>query len=212
MKVNEVLIFESDKTNEYYQIARYINEMCQPYLTEIDFSPEHNILFRGMKKVPEIISVEKTRKDRRPTATPQAIHELSDNYFYEKFGIKPRSEGTFATRSYGQAKGFGVPAVIFPVGEFKYVWSPKVADMYGIWRQVQFEQITRLYSEGKKGAAQDIVNQILDARGFRTDGLPLAMSNQVEISIICDEYLVLNEHAFSAMVKLNVFEDVLYNK
>ena len=103
-----------------------IRRDCQPFLVET----KGNILFRG--SVQHIKGIKKIdpRSDRRPTDTPGWAHKMLDGAFKKKFGWNARSEGVFATRSINNAEVYGVAYEFYPIGKFKYVWSPRIDDLY----------------------------------------------------------------------------------
>jgi hypothetical protein len=68
----------------------------------------------------------KTRKDRMPLSTPLNIHNMLDTLFVKRFGWKVRSEGVF---TYG-AEGYLYSHYLFPIGKFKFVYSPRVKDLW----------------------------------------------------------------------------------
>ena len=70
------------------------------------------------------------RADRKPTDTPQWLHDYMDKLFYKKFGWKARSEGVFAITVKGTVQNFELHNPIFPIGKYKYIWSPDVTDLY----------------------------------------------------------------------------------
>lgn len=61
-------------------------------------------LYRGFKSIPEIGAIKKVRKDRKPRDLDINTHNKVDEYFYEKFGIKFRSQSLFCTGSINNAK------------------------------------------------------------------------------------------------------------
>jgi hypothetical protein len=71
-------------------------------------------------------------KDRiKPRDTDIRLHELMSDLFLEKFSWNPRVSSIFCHNNLYHEKGaFGKQYIILPVGEFKYVWSPKIADPF----------------------------------------------------------------------------------
>lgn len=72
-----------------------------------------------------------TRTDREPTDTCREMHDLLDDIFYEKFDVHARSATVFCFSSIEGAKHYGdYRNIIIPVGDFNYIWSPKIRDLY----------------------------------------------------------------------------------
>ncbi len=75
-----------------------------------------------------------TRKNRKPLDTPIKLHNILDKMFQKKFGWKARSEGVFAAGKWyfsgSKDTYYGDTYLFFPIGNFKYVWSPKIDDLY----------------------------------------------------------------------------------
>lgn len=103
-----------------------VEKDCQPFLKQAN-----NLFFRGTKHKmkDDYINKMTARKDRKPLDSPMTIHKESDKIFKEKFGWKARSEGVFASTSY-HVGSYGKVWMFFPIGNFKYVWSPTVTDWW----------------------------------------------------------------------------------
>lgn len=94
-------------------------------------------LYRGIKRseVPTgLAGVASPRPDRRPTDTATALHDRLDNKLYQEFGIKYRSASLFVTGDETLADDYGRVCLIFPLGEFKYVYSKTTRDAYNKFR------------------------------------------------------------------------------
>ena len=74
------------------------------------------------------------RDNRESKDSGRAFTAMYDNYFKDRFGYKARSESLFTSFSEHTADQYKRPAgdvyMIFPRGEFKYIWSPYIADLY----------------------------------------------------------------------------------
>lgn len=114
---------------EASEIAGILKRDCKFYFKESRNA--NGFLYRASRKrVPTGVLEVKTRKDRRPLDTPQELHEIWNKEFKKKFGWNARSEGAFATSLKNLAEGFfGNVYLFFPIGRFKYVWSPAVDDL-----------------------------------------------------------------------------------
>jgi hypothetical protein len=96
------------------------------------FNKEIPMIFRGSTntwKENDIRYVE-ARKDRRPKDTNKKISKEIDEVFFKEYGIKPRTEGTFTTPVKHVAGHYGQVFMFFPIGDFKYLWSEEIRDMF----------------------------------------------------------------------------------
>ena len=122
-------------SKEIYDI---IQKECSEILELYDRVP--NFFFRGIESIDNKrivysgrnISIYKVipRKDRIPKDTFMQVQRKIDNLFYKKFGWKPRSEGVFVTPNESNAMDYGEPFVFLPANGYKYIWSPKIEDMF----------------------------------------------------------------------------------
>ena len=58
------------------------------------------------------------------------IQEYLDDLFYSKFKLKPRSQGVFCTGDIDGTREYGRCFIIFPVGNYQYLWNPRIFDLY----------------------------------------------------------------------------------
>jgi hypothetical protein len=123
MKFQNYLI-EEQKGLDYY--IPKIQKECKPFLKEIK-GARGTLTRRQLAPGPIFKKV--TRKDRKPLDSPLEFHNLVDDWFNKKFGWKARSSGVFC---------WGTPFplllenwMVFPAGNFRYIWSPKIHDLYG---------------------------------------------------------------------------------
>lgn len=168
---------------------------CKPFLDQWEGKP----LWRGIRGVafasnhsmmdvngsPVKVSWMKraVRSDRVPKNTWDEASEVVDTYFLDKFGWRPRSEGLFVTGSYSRADQYGIVYLIFPIGQFNFLWSPNVPDLY--------------YQMPERGDVppEQLVSYIddrLDAAKFQTDDLNSAIDHGVEITVHCKNYYALS--------------------
>jgi len=146
-----------------------IRQNCKPFLAAIKGA---GFLWRGTFAANlNLIEVKVPRKDREPMNMPPNIHKALDAAFKTKFGWKARSEGIFCTGSKSQAGFYGNLRTVWPIGEFKFIWAPKIPDLvnymphdeyYHIWpemgvkeilNQYQFKKIIELYTDKDLGIA-----------------------------------------------------------
>ena len=124
MRLKEYILNEGT-SSEVHQILK---ENCKPYLQSSKMWYYRTVSSAKEVKLSNkdgILNL-KPRMDRKPSDTPQYLHGLIDGWFKKKFGWKVRSEGVF-TYPKNEISG---PQFVFPIGTFKFVYSPKVLDLY----------------------------------------------------------------------------------
>lgn len=182
------------------QLSNMIEDKCSYFLNE---SHRSGLLYRGLDwehaAAAGTLSVStteleygifKVRKDRQSYSTREDIHEAYNEYFEKRFGWKVRSESVFATGDWGMSTLYGFEsAMVFPIGPFKYVWSPKVKDIIKFGHRLLDTETDQLKS-------QDQIIEIMDDLAYQSGDLQVAIKSGNEIMIGCDQFLAVrfNEH------------------
>ena len=185
---------------------------CEYFL---DQSCNSGFLVRGMKSMgrakykelphprdPEHTSVpyweNYTRQDRSPTDTSQKTHEMLDRWFDQAFGLRARSQALFcmgsSDRGVKATKQYGDTFIIMPVGEFKYVWSPEVIDLYAETAGINW---SREYDEGEPEEALD---KFMSSQSYRNNRLDEAVRGRSEIMVGCRKYYAF-EYEWRALLE-----------
>lgn len=129
--LEESTYFDSEEIS-HEEAAKIIKERGKEWEKYIGGYSESNlnwIVYRGMMvRFSPDICIKYPRTNRRPMTTNKKVHELADDYFKHKFGVKFRSEAIFVSRSKSLAESYGDPYVIFPLDRVDFAWSPKVED------------------------------------------------------------------------------------
>jgi len=172
---------------------------CGPFLHE---SRRKGFLQRGMqgldltpwddKSVPYVIKkVNKERVPRRGAGLNAIEHKVVDDFLHDKLGIRGRSQAMFcigqSEKGTQKASQFGTPYIVFPIGDFKYVWSPEVFDIFG---QLHYK------SEDPEEQKKEIETW-LKGKKYRTTGLDQAVKSANEIMIDCETYYVFSKYMWA---------------
>lgn len=162
-----------------------IQKDCKPFLKDIRNA--RNFLYRGMKEQKNFVK-KKVRTDRSPMNTPEDLHELYDRYFKEKFGWNARSNAVFANGNSLEASQYGREFMIFPIGNYKFVWSPEVEDLFvnPITRGLK-----RSDERNNEGFYQKVKEE-LDSVNYTDKNMALAIRSKNEIMIGTESYYALN--------------------
>ena len=186
--------FLEKEREEAENIVGLLMKDCRPFLTEIkseflkSFYPAYGgALYRGMrgsrKMMPGFtcLGERKPRKDRVPKDIPKDISDNFDEAFENKFGWKPRSQGVFAISDQYKARDYGYVYVFFPKGAYKYLWSPRVEDLYG--KSFDLRHSDR----------DDYWDELVDiVATYKTTGLKEAMKKKYEVTFLCKSYYFLH--------------------
>lgn len=161
-----------------------LEQKCKPFLEEIGYDVDRYTLLRGSRLSDPSSMIPGTRmffgpgaiENRTPKAMPVSIHKRLNDLFISKFGI-PFRNSAFATGDYEQAADFGTVCMFFPVGEFKYCWSPYQKDL--------FHSIDK--KDGK--FTDNELKEIVDT--YQTTNLKQAIIDKVEIMVYCQNSILI---------------------
>lgn len=130
-------------------LIHLIYKDCQPFLKKALKDNYQNLFYSGRKSKDDWFKGN-VRTDRRPTDTNKVLHRDLDKMFQKKFGYLVRSSSIFVTNDIGVADSYGTTYMIFPIGNFKFVWSPGIVDLY-------------IYMRDEYGTKSKENNGVLDA-------------------------------------------------
>ena len=194
-------------------IVGKIEELCQPYIQMrggLDgcFAQP---LYRGMKII-DGQSIHNSHDYREPQSMPIVLHHRIDQWFHDTHGHCFRSvNAVFCTGSLEQAQAFNPAHAIFPIGEFKFAWSPSIADLTkyvnaelnalidtpddGFWKRLlgysdpktltKDEQTLRVKALAMCG---DLLKDFERDNTFKTDQLLGGIESNKEVMLICWQY------------------------
>jgi hypothetical protein len=187
------------------EIKSILEKDCKPFLKNWDVLGVGLFYTGRREKISSIIN-KKVRKNRAPRDNPKEIHELLDDWFYKKFGVRSRSNVVFATRNAGVALDYGPPYLIFPIGNYISVSSDKIEDLYNEIREIFFDlfkhqlndyRLNSLSNEDMERFKDKIID-MLKSSNYKK-GLQRHINEQM---ITCKEYYLVN-------IK---YENYLYNE
>ena len=221
----------ADKITE--KLEDFILKNCQPYLRQ---NKTGLPLYRGIggehvddDDLDDIL-IKKVRKNRQPKDTADYLHIIFDEAFKKRFGWGVRSQGLFATGCRESTKHYGAAYIVFPIGDFSFVFSPEIGDLYVATENLMYDNgfVTKLKLPIQNEAADNIAKAwmatrttgnnddrwlllkkypiILDTyikKHYTDKNFTQAVKSKNEISIRCDKYLA---------VKAALFPDKLIKK
>jgi hypothetical protein len=128
--------------NENINVTTIVNLLkkdCKKYINNVEKYKGILISHRKDKLDFQKISI---RKNRKPKDTPLIIHNFIDDLFYDKFGVKARSETMFCftynfyntmdlyRKNVLSMSYYGKPYFIFPIGNYKIIYNENIDDLY----------------------------------------------------------------------------------
>jgi len=116
-----------------YNAVKLIAKECKPFLKQVDYDPFNEYaMFRGIRYTDETLLKKEIRVDgRMPKDTPDQLHNKLNAYFQHHYGENWR-DSIFVTGDDGQAEFYGRSHLTFPIGDFKFLWSPMIRDLNSI--------------------------------------------------------------------------------
>lgn len=165
----------------------------------------HGVFLRGTSsKAPTIARVElpsgrvvdvgltTVRKNRTPMNIPKEFHITTDEWMKEKFGIAGRSGSAFVLGEDGRliAASYGEHLyAVIPKGEFKFIWSPQVEDLFDQYHNGGIRNaISGLSGDEFK---QAVIGE-MEKLDYTDSDLPGALDSENEVMLECDYLLVVN--------------------
>jgi hypothetical protein len=138
----QFLLSEEVITDEEEMIERIKTE-CAPFLKEIDFIVKPGIetasfitgvqvpraLWRGASHDAALVKLS-GKRTRHPSDTAPEMHELLVRHLTNQFGLPYRAMGVFCSTTTEQAAGYGDLFMVFPIGEYEYIYAPSIRDAY----------------------------------------------------------------------------------
>jgi len=123
---------------EYVDFIKYISENCKPFLEEIDYKIFSFPVYRGIESVQmkkKFMTVQNVRlENRRPKDMPREVHDKLNELFIRKFK-EPFRDALFVTGDSYFAEGYGTTYCVFPVGEFSFIWSKNIKDLFELYEE-----------------------------------------------------------------------------
>lgn len=192
MKLKKFITESDDRLKESIDI---INDQCQPYLRDLRAVKIKKLMYSGRRYTVDH-GIKNVRTDRRPSDTDIKTHNLMDDLFFEKFGFRARSNAVFTTGDATTASQYGTIFSIWPIGGYKFIYSPAVPDLYmhlqkpsawspkGILKNIQ-----KLFASDD----QDMTNKLkILVDTYKHDSIHNAIKSNSEIMINCEKYLAVN--------------------
>lgn len=170
---------------------------CKPFLEKV--KNLNNILVRQSKKAPKgLYDLKTVHINRNPRDTPIFLHKKIDNYLEKKYGWKARSNGLFcwSTKKLSKVEKNPRVALVFPIGNFDFLWNPEVSDLYQLLVDISLDlHYRRPEHLDKDKDFEKLWNALLEDKTldeYTNKNLEKALQTENEIIINCDRYYYVN--------------------
>lgn len=123
------------ETEDFHEFTAAVKSECSEYLDlNRQVLMSKNGLWRGMhpKHPKNVLFSMVPRKDRKPMNLAKVFHDLTNEYFQQRFGFEYRSKSVFCSRSKVTAAQYGPAVLVFPVNGYKLCASDGVYDFYNL--------------------------------------------------------------------------------
>jgi len=193
----------------FEEFTQVIEKKCSHYLTNIVNKNKGVKLYSGRKGAREIWFEGKVRKNRKPRDTIKEIHDIFNYCFQKNLGSKLRSESLFCGVNEIEARGYGEPYYIFPIGnDYKLWYHPEIKDLFlyfseskplidlkiDLSLQISSSMVFKnMLSKMKKDEIykNEVINYICELTKGYKQGLPPVYPYR-EIMLDCKEYIAVN--------------------
>lgn len=206
-----------------------IRTECKPFLEEIDFIVKPGIenasmirtsyvpraLWRGSSHDAALVKLS-GKRTRQPSDTAPEMHELLVRHLTNQFGWPYRAMGVFCSTAAEQAAGYGDDLfIVFPIGEYEYIYSPTIPDAYQeldnhlidypkMWKEI-LSSMGKKESEYERDGMQEpnwskwyelVYDYLEKTTPYTNANLKQALNNfsekGIEVVLKCDNYYALN--------------------
>jgi len=192
------LLGHLNETIEYTteEIGKILLKDCQPFIQEM--KQERQMLWRGTEM--DIDGIKKytaKRTERSPKDMPIWVHNYLNDLYVKRIGWPVRS-GVFCYNE-NITDTYGKPKWLFPIGNYRYIWSREIDDLFHIFVDWKMEYIKDQRRAGVDPNKISIKNN--DIREWATavvEMIPYHNSHygragaRNEISVWCDEYYLVD--------------------
>lgn len=182
--------------------ASKIGQECQPYLKQTE---PGRYMYRGLgdpgRGSIEPMLKKDVRLDKRtPMDSTDDLHALINDYFIEKHGA-PFRNAMFATGDRALAGEYGKIYSVFPIGNFEFLWSPDVKDLWAAsssYRNARVRYTTRPKHMWKEGERDKYWTQVQDQfkkeilAGYVSKDLSAAIESGKEIMVRSKSYYAIS--------------------
>lgn len=193
-----------NENDEYVDLLGKLEKDCSQYLSDVR-RLKGGILLSGRKNKSSWFQRD-IRKNRKPLDTPIEIHNMIDDVFEKKMGIRLRSNSLFCVADRLLAESYGDVFAILPMGKYASWYNEEIRDLFAYFGRHNIKK--QLGIEASGGGApkvnKELVWKLKNEYGFKDKFLNLLKSvinnykqgfpkdNSVEIMVTGNSYYAVN--------------------
>jgi len=195
--------WERDWKKLFPQAIKQIKQDCQPFLKEAGANKLG--LYRGIDQpwntpAKKLLLTKRVRlDDRAPLGMSYQFQKGVNNYFEQEFG-QPFRFSALGIGSRLATGTFGNAHWMFPIGDFTFLWSPRVKDL----NRTMWDNSLIDHREENPKKVKRIIDEFWPKMDYRTTDLPAAIESRSEIMIRCQTYHALHYDIVTDHLKLSV--------
>jgi hypothetical protein len=184
------------------KIAQLLKRDCRYYLEENPDPIGKFPLYRGLGPTSKLfLKKEVHLTNRIPKDIPMSVHTILNDKFEHKFEY-PYRNGLFATGAEEIALTYskvnGVSYIIFPIGDFSFIWSPTIYDLYSELDGFSADEFD------DEAEYREQIDKIVNS--YKDEALLTAIQSSREIMIWCEAYYAIRANH----PKLDELRAILY--
>lgn len=122
------LNIENAVNNVFTKLNSIIDKKCQPWISASGGLTLRSVIYRGTDEPPSALFTRAIRSDRKAKDTSLEFHQFFNHIIQAKGLTANRSNSLFVNGNYEEARGYGAPFMIFPIGNFEFTWHPDYED------------------------------------------------------------------------------------
>jgi len=182
-----------------------IKKECSNYIKDI--RDANGCLIRDdNKKRDWMISKHKTRDFRKTVDIPLELSNKIGNLFKKKFGWNARNENVvFCWGNQGRKITNSNSRYLFPVGNYKYIWSNEINDLYRrLYKSSTLKVVDVGYTSEDDPELIDALYEYFKENGFKTytdKNIKKAVLYNKEIMVNCKEYYLISHKVIQELNK-----------
>lgn len=197
MRLKTYVINEAKKDLTPIEPHEWIDKVkneCGRFLKDLKSGP--NNLIRTESFTPKdtqwVFVTRKNIKGRRPKDMHPDFSKKIDNAMKELFGWKPRSDGLFCYIHPKSGELKNIFYSVIPAGDYKYVWSPMVQDLYVDYHYIDLSII------------ENVTPKQLKDGGYTDKGWNKIKRKMIEISVSAPKfYMISGTYTYTCKTFLN---------
>ena len=177
---------------EQVNFAWEVKEDCQSYINQNPAAITTSPLFRGIHSSQDTLKKKVRLDNRQPLDSSNSVHAELNRVFQDQFG-EPFRNALFVTNDKYQANNYGEIYIIFPRGNFTFLWSPDMEDIFNAYEN-------KLHTESD----EDFVYALLRNNNYYTNSLPKAIHSGNEIMMRCGSYYAIRQSSLDVNTQMGI--------